>query len=205
MSNKIDIKFNGEAKCIVRHMIMHYAKKGKRMLDLYGNGESYKLAKEKKIPILSIDDGRDFKNYKKLKNDMNGEDMQFISLRRLALQGYTMQDKFDTMWLDFCGLLNKDFVKDTIPYLPNIMRPTGYLFITLMHAREPYGKDLKRIQIDRLTKKKIRQAYAKENIKLYKLLEYPYQSFPAYKERKKTGSTPMIVYGFKWKFKESKI
>jgi hypothetical protein len=199
MRNKKDIKFNGKEKNTIRNIILTHAKKAKKMLDLYGNGEFFNLAIKHKINILSIDDGRDFKNYETLKKEMTGPNKKIISLRRLALQGFGMKQKFDIMWLDFCGLLNREFVKDTIPYLPNIMTKKGYLFITLMHAREPYGKGLTRKQIDRITKNKIRQAYAKEGIKLSKLIEFPYNSHPTYEKRKKKGGTPMIIYGFKWK------
>ena len=181
-------------------MVINAAKEGKRTLSFHGNGEFHKLAKKHGINSFSIDDGRDFKNYDKLKRDMQVDpNVQIISLRKLALQGYGIKEKFDTIWPDFTGHLTDDFLKDTVPYLPNIMAETGYLFVTLFHTREHYGKGLSRIERDRLSRSMIRQAFAKEDIKLSKYIIYPYKSLPIYEERKTDRKTPMIMYGFKWK------
>lgn len=198
--NKKDISFNCIEKQKVRNKIIEYSKKCNSILDLYGNGEFYKLAKKNKLNITSIDDGRDFNNIEILKKEKN---VIITSLRQYAINNAT-RISHDLMWLDFCGTLNKPFINKTIPFLPNIMEKKGFLFITLLHARESYiKKGEQRKKIDKTTQNIIKKSFAIEGIKLRKIEKIEYNSIPKYNERKKKGGTPMVVFGFSWSKKEN--
>lgn len=191
-----DITFNGNEKAKIRDFILDHAGQGNNFLELYGNGECYRLAKSIGINILSIDDGRSFKNKTKLKKEMNGKDKILISLKDLCL--LKMKRKNDVIWLDYCGAWNKD-VQETIPLLPNIMDNKGTLFITLLCGRENIlPKGTIREIIDKAVIDIIKQDFKKAKIKTKTFFKKSYLSKPQYGTRKKTGNTRMIVHGLTW-------
>lgn len=191
-----EIRFNGSEKAKIRDFILDHAQKGKAFLDLYGNGECYRLAKNLGINILSIDDGRDFKNGQKLKIQLKGKDKMFINLKDLCNSG--MKRNHDVMWLDYCGAFSKD-VKDTIPVLPKIMAKKGVLFITLLCGREnllPKGTD--REVIDSAVLSIIKKHFRITKVKVTPFFKKSYLSKPKYGTRKKKAATRMIVHGLTW-------
>ena len=73
------IKFDGSEKAKIRDYVLQHVGEGENFLELYGNGECYKLAKSMGINVLSIDDGRDFNNKKQLEKIMKGKQTVHIS------------------------------------------------------------------------------------------------------------------------------
>lgn len=198
-TTKKDIKFNGKEKGEIREMILNHAQKGNSFLDLYGNGENYKLAKKRNINILSIDDARDFKNEKKLKIELKGKDKMFISLYDLC--NLEIKRKHDVIWLDFCGALNND-VQKTIKCLPNIMENKGIIFFTLLCGRENIlPKGTIRKAIDAAIIAVIKQCFKEVKVKTNIIFSRSYLSKPEYDTRKKKGATRMIVHGLTWEKK----
>ena len=192
-----DILFSGKEKAEIRERILAHAQKGKSFLDLYGNGENYRLMKERGIKGISVDDGRDFKNEEKLKIDLKGEDKMLISLKDLAR--LKTAKKHDSMWLDFCGAVNKDVI-ETLKHMPNIMENEGRIWFTLLCGREnilPRGTV--RTIIDKAVLSIIKYEMKEVDISLKHNWSKSYLSTPEYQTRKKKGPTRMIVHEFDWK------
>lgn len=190
------IEYKGKDKKEIRNFVINHAINAESYLDLFGDGESYRLAKRKKVNILSIDNGSNFKNKTKLKAKLTGKDKQFISVKNLCTS--KTDRKHDVMWLDFCGTLGKS-TRESLNVLPNIMTKKGKLFITLLHAREimlPKGSC--RELLDNLTIALIQTILRRQKVETKLFYTKAYISNPKYKGRKIHWGTPMIVYGFKW-------
>lgn len=195
-----DIKFDGSEKAKIRDYVLQHAGQGKNFLELYGNGENYRLAKSIGINILSIDDGRDFDNKARLKKEMNGKDKMLISLKDLCL--LKMKRKNDVIWLDYCGSFNKD-VQETIPFIPNVMANKGTMFITLLCGRENFlPKGTIRELIDATAVNLIKHHFKKAGVIIKPFFKKSYLSKPKYNTRKKEGATRMIVHGLTWTLKK---
>ncbi len=197
------IKFIGKEKDEIREMILNHAQKGNAFLDLYGSGQCYRLAKKRKINILSIDDGTipELGNStEQIQKELaNKRDRMFISLKDLCL--LRAERKFDTMWLDFCGAFSEK-VKETVHHLPNIMDKKGECFITLMKKREqklPSG--YARSVINAVIKAEIKECFreAKVKTKFFYAREYHGQAVRYGKTGRKYS---MVVYGFTWEKKK---
>ena len=188
------ISYNNSEKAKIRDYILNHAGQGKAYLELYGNGESYSIAKKKGINVLSIDDGRQEHNQRRLKKELKGKGRMFISLQDLCKS--KMKRLNDVMWLDYCGILNKDIFKDLM-VIPNIMAKKGLVFVTFRCGREyffPRGssRELIKFGVRFLMKKHMRA----EGIKLKDTFYKEYQSPP--KGKSKKGTTRMCVWGFSW-------
>lgn len=192
-----DIKYNNKEKMEIRDFIFNLAKKAKSYLDLYGNGEGYKIAKKKGINILSIDNGSSHKDIKKLKIKLRGNDKMFTSINNLCKM--KMKRKHDAMWLDYCGSLSDEIRLNTIPLLPNIMAKKGFLFITFLCGREKIcPKGTCRTAINMVNSLLVTRSFKAAGVKTKLFYEKMYTSMPDYEGRKKKSGTKMVTMGFKW-------
>lgn len=198
---KNDIKFNGNEKEMVRNTVLKYAKETGDLLDMYGaSGEMFnKVRKEaKRVNITSIDDGRSFKNKGKLKSTFNHtKGTMFTSLSNYINKA-TDENRKGTIWLDYCGPLSNE-TRNDLRKLYGITKSKGYLFITLLKARETYlpaGTD--REMYDAMSQAFIKKDLKSAGIKITPIFQYEYKSIPEYQTRKKGGPSPIGVYGYKY-------
>lgn len=200
--SKSDIKFKGLEKKSIRNLIIAelITRKSKSFIDFWGNGEMYAMCKKAKIPIFSIDNGKDFislpKEREALKAKLNNhKDRAYISFKQLCKQ----KRKDDAFWLDYCGALGQTVWKD-LERIPVIMTDKGVLFITYQEGHEvgfPKGTD--RRLINRYYGDATEEILEHGGIKVKKFLSYRYMSYPDYGSRRKLGGTPMVTIGYNWK------
>lgn len=205
---KNDIKFNNKEKEMVRDVILKCAKETKDLLDFYGaTGEMYnKVKKEaKQVNVTSIDDGRSFKNKGTLQTKFKKTKGTIFTSLSNYIKKATDADRKGTIWLDPCGPLNSELRND-LRKLYTITKKNGYLFITLLKARETYlpaGTD--REMYDAITQAFIKKDLAEAGIKITKFFYHEYKSIPEYQARVGTGTSPIAVYGYKYTKDENKV
>lgn len=192
-----DISFNSDDKKEIREEIMKHAGDGTSYLEFYGNGESYKLARKKKIKTLSIDDGRDLDNKILLQNQLRGKNKKLISLQELC--NAKRKRTHNLVWLDYCGSFSEEVRKD-IAVLPKVLENSGQLFFTFLACREnmyPKGtmREVIDLALEMLLVRFLKEAGLKTKITYKKV----YWSQPDYLKRRKKGKTRMVVYGLEWK------
>src|ERR1035437_1807060 len=188
------ISYTNCEKAKIRDYILKHAGQGKAYLELYGNGESYSIAKRMGINVLSIDDGRQENNEIRLKKELKGKGKMFISLQNLCKS--RMKRKNDVIWLDYCGSLGKDVFKD-IAVLPKIMTKQGTLFITFLCGRENIlPKDTDREVINAAVIARYKAHMTKAGVRTRIILHKEYQSLS--KGQKKAKTTRMIIWQLKW-------
>jgi hypothetical protein len=191
-----DIEFNGLKKKEIRDYILKYAKQAKSFLDLYGNGEMYRIAKKNRVNILSIDDGRDFNNGDKLKKELVGKDKMFISIRNLCK---TSTRKHNVIWLDYCGPLSPTVWKD-LTVLPAIMEKRGKLFVTYREGRENMlPKGTMREVINKVYGEITMTVLKEAGLEVKQIGKEVYISNPQYDTRKKKSGDKMVTIELNWK------
>lgn len=198
MSRLGDIRFHNKTKIYIRNEIVNSMGRGEKLLDFYGTGQMYRFCKRMGVNILSIDNGKDFRNRVALKKEFkNSKDRMVINLRDLADR---KEHKFSQMWLDYCCPLGSNVFKD-LEKIPQIMENEGCIYITyrLGHERVcPKGMD-RRI-IDSLCFYHIERALGMNGVELIEqVMKEDYVSYPKYKERGQGNGTHMVTIGFKWK------
>jgi hypothetical protein len=191
-----DIKLQNPEKLAIRDYIAQYALKGKTFLEFYGTGDMYRYCKRLGVNILSIDDGRSFKNHEKLKKELRGKDKMFISLKDLCTK---FKKRFDVIWLDYCGPLSNAIWNDIIT-MPPIMEKEGVLFVTYREGRENgLPKGTMREVINKVYSNVTKKAFKKAGIKVERFFKKSYKSNPEYDTRKSKSGTRMVTIGYNWK------
>ena len=188
-----EMKFISKSKERVRRFILAYVRRSKSYLDFYGNGEMHSLVRKKtNTKMISIDSDP------KLKCKLSKRaDTIFTNLQSYCQRS---TDRFDCIWLDYCGSFSQAKLDDLIE-LPEIMDDSGYLFITLFMGRENFiPKGTAREIIEYGTLMSIQKELMENNLKVELISKIKYITTPKYNvgERKKASGSTMIVYGFKW-------
>lgn len=182
--------FDDESKGEVRDFILKYAKKSKRYLDFYGNGDMYRVMKRRTdTEIISIDCDPEIKPL------LNHRDTLFMDLKSFC---NTYERKFDCIWLDYCGTFSQKILDD-LEELPKIMSKHGTLFITFFMGRERFmPRGTIRRAIDYGYLQVLQELFANNGIKIKEFYRTKYLSDINYEGRKKNQPSVMTVYGFEW-------
>lgn len=188
-------EFDDESKGEVRDFVLKRAKRSRRYLDFYGNGDMYRVMKRRTdTEIISIDSDP------AIKPMLNHRDTLFTDLKSFC---NTYNRKFDCIWLDYCGTFSQKIVDD-LEELPKIMSRRGTLFITFFMGRERFmPKGTIRKAIDYGYLQVLKELFTDNKIKIEQFYKTKYLSDIDYEGRKKGQPSVMTVYGFEWSVKKN--